>query len=179
MILLRHGESQFNVAFRETGKDPGIRDPRLTERGRGQAREAARRLEDHGVKRTLASPFTRALETAEALGLPTVIDPMVRENSAFICDIGTPASQLMERWPEHDFSHMDEIWWSPLHTEDKARVRVRAVRFRALALDWPDHHEVVVVSHWGFIRALTGFTVKNCEMVLFDPHSSGNHSQPA
>ena len=85
----------------------------------------------------------------------------------------------MERWPEHDFSHMDEIWWSPLHTEDEARVRVRAVRFRALALDWPDHHEVVVVSHWGFIRALTGFTVKNCEMVLFDPHSSGNHSQPA
>lgn len=102
MILLRHGESEFNVIYSATGQDPGIRDPRLTERGHGQAREAAQRLTGHGVKRTLASPFTRAL-------------------------------------------------------------------------DWPDHGELVVVSHWGFILALTGHSVANCEMVFYDPH----HCEPA
>ncbi len=170
MILLRHGESEFNVVYRATGEDPEIRDPRLTERGHQQAREAARRLEEeHGVKRILASPFTRTLETAAALGLSTVIDPAVREHRAFVCDLGTPTSELMGHWPHHDFSHMDEYWWSP-EMESEAQVRVRAERFRTTALDWPDHHELVVVSHWGFILALTGLSVANCEMIVFDPH---------
>lgn len=174
MILLRHGESEFNVIYSATGQDPGIRDPRLTERGHGQAREAAQRLAGHGVKRTLASPFTRTLETAEALGLPTVIEPAVRERGAFVCDIGTPASELMAHWPHHDFSHMDEYWWSS-GEESEAEVRARAGRFRAMALDWPDHGELVVVSHWGFILALTGHSATNCEMVFYDPH----HCEPA
>jgi hypothetical protein len=32
--------------------------------------------------------------------------------------------------------------------------------------DWPD---VAVITHWGFIRALTGRPVANCEIVRFDP----------
>ena len=169
MILLRHGESEFNVVYSKTREDPGIRDPRLTERGHGQAREAARKLSQHGVKRALASPFTRALQTAEALGLPTIIEPDVRERGAFVCDIGTPASELMADWPAHDFSHMDECWWCA-GCESESEVLVRAERFRAMARGWPDHHELVVVSHWGFILALTGRSVKNCEMVFYDPH---------
>lgn len=168
MILLRHGESEFNVVYSATGQDPGIRDPRLTERGHEQARKAAVKLAEQGVKRTLASPFTRALETAAALGLPTTIEAAVRERGAFACDVGTPASTLMEHWPDHDFSHLDEHWWHA-DEESAAEVRERADQFRSLARDWPDHHELVVVSHWGFILALTGRAVKNCEMVIFDP----------
>ena len=170
MILLRHGESEFNVVYRETGKDPGIRDPRLTERGHLQAREAAGELSGNGVKRALVSPFTRTLQTAEALGLPTVIEAEIREHCAFDCDIGTPASELMKHWPHHDFGHLDECWWSA-DWENRKQVRVRAERFRAMARGWPDHHDVVVVSHWGFILALTGQTVKNCEMIFYDPNT--------
>ena len=171
MILLRHGESEFNAVYRATRQDPGIRDPRLTDHGHEQAREAALKLAEHGVKRALASPFTRALETAQALGLPTTIEPAVRERGAFACDIGTPASELMEHWPQHDFSHLDEHWWTT-DRESEAEVQRRADRFRDRARDWPDHHALVVVSHWGFILALTGRAVKNCEMVIFDPHES-------
>ena len=110
MILLRHGESEFNVVYSATGQDPGIRDPRLTERGHEQAREAAVTLAGQGVTRALASPFTRTLETAAALGLPTTIEAAVRERGAFACDVGTPASALMVDWPDHDFSHLDECW---------------------------------------------------------------------
>ena len=171
MILLRHGESEFNVVYRETGEDPGIRDPQLTERGHQQARDAAQQLSQHGVTRALASPFTRTLQTAEALGLPTVIEPVIRERGAFACDIGSPASALMADWPHHDFSHVDELWWSQ-DTESESDVLVRADRFRAMAQGWDDHHELVVVSHWGFILALTGQSVKNGEMVIYDPNSS-------
>jgi broad specificity phosphatase PhoE len=34
------------------------------------------------------------------------------------------------------------------------------------APDWP---HVLVVTHWGVIRSLTGRTVKNCETVRLDP----------
>ena len=170
MILLRHGESEFNVVYRETGQDPGIRDPRLTDRGHRQAVEAAAKLADNGVKRALVSPFTRTLQTAEALALPTVIEPVIREHRAFACDLGTPTSELVGHWPHHDFGHLDEHWWSP-EEESKEQVRLRAAQFRAKVLDWPDHHEVVVVSHWGFILALTGLSVKNCEMIDYDPHA--------
>jgi len=41
MILLRHGQSEFNVVYNVTRVDPGIPDPRLTEEGRRQALVAA------------------------------------------------------------------------------------------------------------------------------------------
>src|SRR5215469_13326906 len=65
MILLRHGQSEFNVAYNATRVDPGIPDPCLTEEGRRQALAAGTVLARHRVERLIASPYTRALETAE------------------------------------------------------------------------------------------------------------------
>ena len=44
MILLRHGQSEFNLHFSVTRRDPGIIDPRLTPLGHQQAEDAARAL---------------------------------------------------------------------------------------------------------------------------------------
>ena len=41
MILIRHGESEFNAAVNRTGKSPGIPDPKLTALGHQQARRTA------------------------------------------------------------------------------------------------------------------------------------------
>ena len=46
MILVRHGQSHFNVHFAKTRVDPGIVDPGLTEEGERQAREAGGSLAD-------------------------------------------------------------------------------------------------------------------------------------
>ena len=96
MILLRHGQSEFNAAFNATRVDPGIPDPRLTEEGKRQARAAALALAAHPVERLIASPYTRALETAEIvageLGLPIEVHLLVREHCLFHCDIGSPRS---------------------------------------------------------------------------------------
>src|SRR3546814_15791276 len=79
MILVRHGESHFNVHFAQTRVDPGIIDPQLTEEGERQAREAGKRLAACGVRRIIASPYWRTLHTAEiiadTLGLPVPIAP--------------------------------------------------------------------------------------------------------
>lgn len=172
MILLRHGQSQFNAAFSVTRVDPGIEDPLLTPDGERQAAEAGARLGDLGLRRVVASPYKRTLHTAhivaEALGLPVSVEPLVREHAAFTCDIGTATSELRRRWPAFDFGGLPEVWWPRLGESD-VEVRARCETFRraaALLTDWP---HVLVVSHWGFIRGLTGEELANGAMLRFDP----------
>src|SRR3546814_10045156 len=107
MILVRHGESHFNVHFAQTRVDPGIIDPQLTEEGERQAREAGKRLAAFGVRRVIASPYCRTLHTAqiiaETLGLPVTIEPHVRERYSFVCDVPSHRTDLCPRWPNFPF----------------------------------------------------------------------------
>ena len=172
MILLRHGQSEFNVHFSVTRRDPGIIDPKLTELGHAQAAEAAQRLAHEGIKRIVTSPYTRALQTvapiAKALGVSVVINPIVRERYAFACDIGTPRTELEQSWPDHDFSTIEEIWWPPVE-EPADQVVGRAALFRAEMAALPDWSDTLVVSHWGFILSMTGQSITNCQMLRCDP----------
>ena len=172
MILLRHGQSEFNLHFGATRRDPGIIDPRLTELGHSQAADAARQLAGEGITRIITSPYTRALQTvspiAKALGLNVFINPIVRERYAFACDVGTPKTELEQAWPEHDFSTVDEVWWPPVE-ETAESVVGRAALFRAEMAALPDWSDTLVVSHWGFILSLTGISVTNGQWLRCDP----------
>ncbi len=172
MILVRHGQSEFNAAFNVTRIDPGIRDPKLTPEGRRQAVAAAEALREFPVKRLVASPYRRALETASIIadrcGLPVTIEPLVRERAVFVCDVGTPRTDLARSWPHYRFDHLEERWWRAAE-ESEAELFDRCARFREAMATVPDWPQVAVVTHWGFIRALTGHEVTNCQMVRFDP----------
>jgi broad specificity phosphatase PhoE len=172
MILLRHGQSEFNLHFGATRRDPGIIDPALTELGHAQAEEAARQLRDQDIRRIIASPYTRALQTARpvagALNLPVIVEPIVRERYAFACDVGTTRAELERCWPEHDFSAIAEIWW-PSAEESEASIVSRAARFRADLAGREDWAHTLVVSHWGFILTMTGRSVANGQWLRCDP----------
>ena len=171
MILLRHAQSLFNVSYAVTRIDPGIEDPQLTELGHSQARQAAEVLRSRKIRRIITSPYTRALETTtiinESLGMPVTIDPVVGERAAFVCDIGTESHELAARWPQFDFAHLPKRWW--VHQETQEQLLVRCHRFRTAMQAIPDWPDVLVVTHWGFIRGLTGVTVGNSEAIPFDP----------
>ncbi len=172
MILLRHGQSEFNLHFTATRQDPGIEDPRLTQLGHEQAQAAADALAARGLRRIVVSPYTRALQTAEPLArrlaLAVLIDVGVRERYAFKCDIGSPVDDLRQAWPGHDFSAVEEVWW-PTEPEPEAHVISRAARFRAAMAAEPDQQDTLVVSHWGFILALTGTSLANGQWTEYDP----------
>jgi glucosyl-3-phosphoglycerate phosphatase len=172
MILLRHGQSEFNLHFSVTRRDPGIADPKLTPLGHAQAAEAAQQLAGDGIARIIVSPYTRALQTAaplaKALGVPVLINPIVRERYAFACDVGTPRTELEQAWPEHDFSAIEEIWW-PAVTEPAASVLDRAALFRAEMVALHDWADTVVITHWGFIMSLTGLSIQNGQWLRCDP----------
>ena len=168
MILIRHGQTIFNVVFSVTRVDPGVPDPLLTSRGRRQARDIAAALAGEDVERVVASPYRRAIQTAEtvarALGVPMTVDPDVRERFSFSCDVGTRRSDLARTWPEYDFGRLDEVWW-PASEESEASFEERCTRFaRRMAEDaaWP---RTAVITHWGVIRALTGERVTNGTLI--------------
>jgi len=172
MILVRHGQSEFNVVYSVTRVDPGIRDPRLTEEGRRQAAGLAEELAGHGVRRILASPYTRALETAaiiaERLSVPIAIDPVVGERAAFACDVGTPRTLLAQAWPSLALHHLEEEWW-PVLEEHETGLRRRCATFRERMIQDSTRQELLVVTHWGFIRGLTGHQVTNAAWLRYDP----------
>jgi glucosyl-3-phosphoglycerate phosphatase len=173
MILVRHGQSEFNVVFSLTRQDPGIRDPRLTPEGRRQAEAAAEALVGRGIERLIASPYSRALETAEIvarrLDVLIAVEPLVGERAAFACDVGTPRADLGARWPHLALDHLAEEWW-PVLEESEDLLSGRCAAFRAHMRTQPDWARVAVVSHWGFIRGLTGLTVGNGAVLRIDPH---------
>ena len=172
MILLRHGQSEFNVHFTRTRVDPGIEDPRLTALGQEQAERAAVTLAGAGLRRIVVSPYTRALQTAapiaRALGLPMTVTIAVRERYAFKCDVGSLRSRLTTEWPDHDFAAIDERWW-PAEEEPTAGILARAAAFRAEWAGRAEAADTLVVSHWGFILSLTGQSVANGDHLRFDP----------
>ena len=172
MILLRHGQSEFNLHFGATRRDPGIIDPRLTELGHAQAEGAAQQLVGQGIERIIVSPYTRALQTARpvaaALGVPVVVDPIVRERYAFACDVGSSACPGTRM--------AGARFWADRRNLVAARGRARDVRGRprgaipqdlALRHDWAN---TLVVSHWGFILTLTGQSVANGQWLRCDPN---------
>ena len=93
MILMRHGESEFNVVYKRTRVDPGIRDPKLTPLGRHQVAEASAHLDSRPITHILTSPYTRAIETAsivaKRIAVPIHVDTRIGERAAFACDVGT------------------------------------------------------------------------------------------
>jgi broad specificity phosphatase PhoE len=172
MILVRHGQSEFNVHYGATRVDPGIRDAPLTELGRAQARAAAAALAGAALERIVASPYTRTIETAEilagALRLPITLEPLVGERAAFSCDIGSSPMILAERFPHLAFDHLGDPWW-PDHEESEEALLLRCARFRDAVAGTADWHRILVVTHWGVIRALTGMPVKNCTALRWNP----------
>lgn len=164
MILVRHAESEWNRHFSRTRIDPGIPDPPLTRTGRRQAAQLAERLAGSEVRRLVASPYRRTLETAtvvaEALGLTIAVEPLVRERCVFSCDEGTPPGQLAALWPDLDFAHLEEQWWG-VAAESEVSLGRRCAAFRAKTDPLPDRRHVAVITHWGVIRALTGEELTN------------------
>lgn len=176
MLLIRHAQSEWNEVFGRTRVDPGLPDPPLTADGVRQAEIAAAELARLGVRRLVSSPYRRALQTASILaarlGAAIEVEPLVRERCAFSCDQGTEPALLARDWPELDLSQLPPLWWGGM-IESHASLARRCAAFRERVRARTDWAEVAVVSHWGFIRCLTGLELANAEHVRLDPGMLG------
>ncbi len=98
LLLLRHGETEWNRSGRLQGRD----DSPLTPRGLAQADALARACAALGVARVLASPLGRARTTAEriaaACGIPLGLRADLAEMSFGAC-AGLTLDEALARFP--------------------------------------------------------------------------------
>lgn len=174
MKLIRHAQSEWNRYFSETRVDPGIPDPALTKIGRRQAHDLIPLLAGAGLTTLIASPYRRNLETAaivaSELELPVRVNALVRERCVFSCDIGSHPDRLKEIWPDVDFGGLRDGWWGE-PPESEASILARAARFRDEHHDLLVRDDIAIISHWGFIRALTGEEVENAAVLEVGPQT--------
>jgi broad specificity phosphatase PhoE len=137
LLLVRHGETDWNAERRWQGHA----DVPLNERGREQALGLAEELANEPVAAIYASDLSRARETAEIvamqLGVPVALDADLRE-----IDVGTREGLT---WPET----RERTDWDGEPHEMHAKRILGALRRIAAR-----HHgeRVLVVTHGGSIR---------------------------
>ena len=177
ILCIRHGQSTANVAYDETGIDPGVSDARLTPTGEAQVREARGKLRDHPVDLVVVTPLTRALQTA--LGIfeghrskpRFLVEALHRERLEGSGDVGRAPAHLVAEYPALDFGHLHEVWWhaqgevgvNGLQVEPLDITLARVELFRAF-LAGRDERHIAVVGHGTFFFHLTGVFLPNCGM---------------
>lgn len=187
LILLRHGETEWNAQLRMQGH----RDIPLSDHGVQQAAAAAASVAGFGPRLIMVSDLQRAQQTAAPVaalvGLEPRIDPRLRETSMGDWE-GLTRSEIDAGWPGH-FEH----WRSsiadvaPPGGETRGEVAQRAGEVVRELLDAPGAPEVVLfVTHGGLILGLTALLlglprehwealtgVSNCHWVELEQHPDG------
>ena len=177
IVCIRHGESTFNAAWRDTQVDPLHFDAPLSEAGVEQVRLTRMTLADFPFELVITSPLTRALQTATGIfdSHPSrpqfIVSALLRERVENSCDIGRPPSRLAGDFPALDFAHLQDQWWhvdgAPdvrgICVESVAVVEARVAEFRAYVQSRPEKR-VAVVGHGTFLFHLTRRVLANCEI---------------
>jgi len=149
MILIRHGETDWNKEGRIQGHMP----THLNEQGRREARLLAPRIADERPQNLYSSDLPRALETAqpiaEATGLEIVSSERLREayfglwegKSFKEVQSGSPGE--FANWVESDFHK------APPGGESAAELRERIIAFLADVAEKHANQTTVIVTHGG------------------------------
>lgn len=157
LVLLRHGETDWALAGRHTGRT----DRPLTAAGEDQARAAGRRLAGLDPTAVYTSPLTRARRTAELAGFArAVVDPDLAEWDYGPVE-GRTSAQVAEALGRDYEIFRDGVNVLPADDggarpgEDLAQVRARAAAFLArVRPDLDDGGTVLVVAHGHLLRVL-------------------------
>lgn len=172
LLLVRHGESEANVAAARLfkGDDSGKRalldarrhdsDARLTEKGRQQARAVGAWAREHAgpLDRYISSSYVRARETAGEMRLDDArweLDMMLREREQGLNQgHGSPLVGISrEELDRHDMSNM---YWAPVAGESIADVCLRVRQFLQSLPAAAEEQRMVIVCH---MRVLQAFQV--------------------
>ena len=157
LILLRHGQTEYNA----TRRMQGHLDTQLSETGLEQARAAALMMRELGVSKIVASDLSRARRTAEIiaamLGLDVTVDERLREThlgqwqGKTHAEVDSADARARAHWRNNP-------GWAPPEGESRLDVarRARPVVDELMASysGWDDS-AVLVVAHGGTISALT------------------------
>ena len=148
LLLVRHGQSEWNVAGRMQGQTAHVP---LTELGHQQAESAARELAGLRPGALVSSDLLRAVQTAEhcarATGLPLSTTPALREQAYGVLE-GRPSREL---WTVVDWT---DPHWRADGGESLAQLHERVAGYLDGLRRDPPADVVALVTHGDTIRAV-------------------------
>jgi broad specificity phosphatase PhoE len=142
----------------------------------------------------LVSPLTRTMQTAH-MGLEGVLRedikkivcPLASERLYLSSDCGKSRKELEIEYPHYDYSMLgedEEDWWYTVPEDDyeewrpdgaykcpgepRADFEARILKFKRF-LESRQEQNIVVVAHWGVIKAISGESLDNCEVIQLSP----------
>lgn len=164
LVLVRHGQSESNVANRAARKgdeslftlehvDRHSRTFRLTDEGIVQAKRVGAWLREQGLTpadKHFVSAYTRAKETAFHMGIPNArwyVDYLLRERDYGDMDVMKPSDKSERYAQSMKMRERDPFYWIPPNGESFATLCMRVDRFiQTLHRECTDKR-VLVVSH--------------------------------
>lgn len=162
LVLLRHGQTEYNAGSRMQGQ----LDTDLSELGREQAFAAAEVLGKRQPLLIVSSDLRRALDTATALGersgVPVLTDTRLRETHLGDWQ-GMTHHEVDAIAPGARLAWRDDARWAPHGGESRVDVTARSLPLVAELVEQQEEwgaddaeRPVVLVAHGGLIAALTG-----------------------
>ncbi|KAK0615360.1 histidine phosphatase superfamily [Bombardia bombarda] len=191
IILVRHAQALHNV-----NQDYSIPDPELSELGRNQCNDLKANLlgkipGEFDVGLIVVSAMRRTIETALLAfgplieqGIPIQAHAGWQENSANLCDTGSPIPALVAEFPQVDFSHVDPVFpdkTSPAGAKYAYTKQAILARGQSSLADLYARPEkvIIVVSHSSFLRqSVTGWWFFNADYRVFDFEEKKSEDEP-
>jgi phosphoserine phosphatase len=147
LILIRHGETEWNVI----GRYQGQADPPLNEQGIAQSYQLADQLKESNLDLLFTSPLLRAAQTAqilvEKLRIPLLIEPRFMEihqgdwQTRLRAEIDQLYPDLFRRWESEPW----EV--SPPNGETLPQVQNRVIAALEEIIDKHPNQSVGIVTH--------------------------------
>lgn len=156
IILVRHGESEANVA-----KVFGGADVKLSKLGVEQALKSKEYIQGLKFNKVYSSPFTRAIDTMNLLGLEGEIEEDIREVGFGILEnksyemIDDEYSEEVKKWTE------DPIYYAVPGGETIIDGYRRVEKFLEKLIEKDE--DVLLVCHEGVIKMALSFVFDNPE----------------
>ena len=151
IYLIRHGESTGDIEDRFGGDY----DDHLTKKGKAQAGELAKQLQDQKIEIIFVSPRIRARETAEeikkVLNVPIEVVEDLRERNNYGVLTGLTKIEAKEKYPV-DFEKIskDKTYHTVSGSESYEEIKKRAITvFNKILLK--NNKIIAIISHGGII----------------------------
>ena len=177
LLLVRHGETEQNIAGCMQGHQPGV----LTERGKTQAQALASRLKDEVIHYAFTSDLARAIDTAEFIrqfhpNLTIEPTPAIRERALGIYE-GQPGHLYYEGFVK---SGAERTQFKPEGGESILDVLNRTNAFLEKIRALPTDSNILICTHGGVITTLLAtlldgtaeemlsYNFRNCSITIVD-----------
>lgn len=171
LYLVRHGESETN----KSGSFTGWLDVALTEKGRGDAEEAARLIKEVNFDKVYSSDLKRALETAR-IALPG----HEYETTSLLREIrlGSLEGQPLTAITDENRARIPTEGYAMYGGESNEEFKKRVTDFLK-TVETAEAENVIAFSHAGFVRAVLDEVVgvrlsrgavkcANCTVAVFE-----------